>query len=105
MTKSPPWCMRRTNDIARPGVAEEMLEGAGFTVLERGMRVSTVEWPDPETAWRAIASLGPAVPALEHVGPDVLRPLVLDAIEACRDRFGVYRFRNDQRFLVARKGA
>ena len=27
--------MRRTNDIARPGVAERMLEAAGFDVLER----------------------------------------------------------------------
>ena len=54
--------MRRLNDIAVPGVAEEMLESSGFSVLERGGRVSTMEWPDAETAWRAISSVGPAVP-------------------------------------------
>ncbi|MGB0112864.1 MAG: methyltransferase domain-containing protein, partial [Ilumatobacteraceae bacterium] len=71
--------MKRTNNIARPGVAETMLESAGFEVLERGGRTSTLEWPDGETAWRAMSSVGPAVPALRHVGPDVLRPQVMDA--------------------------
>ena len=95
--------MRRTNDIARPGVAEAMLESTGFEVVERGGRVSTLEWPDADTAWRALASIGPAVPALEHVGADVLRPHVMKAIDALRDRSGIYRFRNDQQFVIARK--
>lgn len=97
--------MKRTNGIARPGVAEEMLTGAGFDVIERGARISTVEWPDEETAWRALSSVGPAVPALENVGPDVLRPLVLEALESCRDRFGMYHFRNDHQFVIAEKAA
>jgi SAM-dependent methyltransferase len=97
--------MKRTNGIARPGVAEEMLESAGFDIVERASRVSTVEWPDEETAWRALSSLGPAVPALEHVGPEVLRPLVLEALESCRDRFGMYHFRNDHQFVIAEKAA
>ena len=95
--------MRRTNDIARPGVAEQMLEAAGFDVTERGGRVSTLEWPDEETAWRAMSSIGPAVPALEHVGADVLRPQVLTALAGIRDRHGIYRFRNDHQFVIARK--
>jgi SAM-dependent methyltransferase len=95
--------MRRTNDIARPGVAEAMLESSGFEVTERGGRVSTIEWPDADTAWRAISSVGPAVPALEKVGADVLRPLVMESIEALKDRHGIYRFCNDQQFVIARK--
>ena len=95
--------MRRTNDIARPGVAEQMLESAGFEVTERGGRVSTLEWPDEDTAWRAMSSIGPAVPALEHVGADVLRPQVLAALAGIRDRHGIYRFRNDHQFVIARK--
>lgn len=97
--------MKRTNGIARDGVAEAMLAGAGFEVVERDRRVSEIEWPDPETAWRAVSSLGPAVPALEHVGPDVLRPIVLEALESCRDEHGIYRFRNDHQFVIARKEA
>lgn len=95
--------MKRTNDIARPGVAEAMLESAEFRVVERGSRTSTIEWPDPDTAWRALSSTGPAVPALAHAGPDVLRPQVLDAMEACRDELGMYHFRNDHQFVVAEK--
>jgi SAM-dependent methyltransferase len=95
--------MIRTNDIARPGVAEEMLTAAGFEDVERGSRISTLEWPDPETAWRALASVGPAVPALENVGEAALRPAVLEALEACRDQNGVYHFRNDHQFVIARK--
>ncbi len=95
--------MRRTNGIARPGVAEEMLASAGFEQIERDGRVSTLEWPDEETAWRALSSIGPAVPALEAVGPDVLRPQVMAAIGRLRDANGIYRLRNDQQFVVARK--
>lgn len=95
--------MRRTNGISRPGVAEEMLESAGFQVIEHGSRVSTLEWPDVETAWRAVSSIGPAVPALENVGAEVLRSQVVPALEQLRDRHGIYRFRNDHQFVIARK--
>ncbi len=95
--------MKRTGNVARPGVAEQMLAGAGFDVVERDHRISAIEWPDADTAWRAISSVGPAVPALEHVGDDVLRPIVLDALEACRDEFGIYHFRNEQQFVIAEK--
>lgn len=54
--------MKRTNDIARPGVAEDMLVAAGFDVVERDHRISTIEWPDAETAWRAMSSVGLCAP-------------------------------------------
>ncbi len=95
--------MKRLNNIGTPGVAEEMLETSGFEVVERGQRISTVEWPDGQIAWRAIASIGPAVPALEHGDVDAIRNDVLAAIEPCRDSRGIYRFRNDHQFVVARK--
>ncbi len=95
--------MKRTNNIARPGVAEGMLEAAGFEIIERDHRLSVLEWPDDETAWRAISSVGPAVPALRHVGAEVLRPLVLETLANCRDDSGIYRFRNRQEFVIAQK--
>jgi len=61
--------MKRLNDIATPGVAEAMLEAAGFVVTERGARVSVVEWPDADVAWRAVSSTGPSVPAFEVPTP------------------------------------
>lgn len=95
--------MRRLNDIATRGVAESMLEDAGFVDIERHQRISVLEWPDPEIAWRALSSIGPAVPALDHVGPEMLKPAVLDALEHCRDERGVYRFRNDHQFVLGRR--
>lgn len=95
--------MRRLNNIAVPGVAEEMLEASGFTVLERGSRVSTMEWPDADTAWRALSSVGPAVPALRSNDPVTLRDALLAALEPCRDSQGAYRTRSDHQFVVAKK--
>jgi SAM-dependent methyltransferase len=95
--------MKRLNDIAAPGVAEGMLVDSGFDVVERGARVSTIEWPDADIAWRALASVGPAVPALRHTDPEIVRRAVLDAIDHCRDHSGVYRFQSDHHFVIARK--
>ncbi|MEO6653495.1 MAG: class I SAM-dependent methyltransferase [Ilumatobacteraceae bacterium] len=95
--------MKRLNNIGTPGVAEAMLVASGFDVVERGGRVSTLEWPDPEIAWRALSSMGPAVPALAHGDRDAIRRDVLASIEACRDESGVYRFRNDHQFVIAVK--
>ncbi|MBN4059561.1 class I SAM-dependent methyltransferase [Acidimicrobium ferrooxidans] len=93
--------MKTLNNIAAPGVAETMLTDAGFDVFERGSRVSTIEWPDAELAWRAISSVGPAVPALRHTNPSIVKEAVLEALLSCRDRGGIYRFRNDHQFVVA----
>jgi SAM-dependent methyltransferase len=95
--------MRRLNDISAPGVAEDMLTASGFEVLGRGGRVAVIEWPDPDTAWRAVSSLGPAVPALTTHDPERLRQEVLEALEPLRDAHGIYRSRSDQQFVTARK--
>lgn len=95
--------MKRLNNIAAPGVAEQMLVDGGFEVIERGERISMIEWPDADLAWRALSSVGPAVPALDHTDPDIVRKDVLTAIQHCRDSRGVYRFRNDHHFVIGRK--
>ena len=95
--------MKRLNNISAPGVAEEMLTASGFEIIERGQRISTLEWPDAEIAWRAVASLGPAVPALAHGNVDAIKAEVIRALDSCRDDHGIYRFCNDHQFVVARK--
>lgn len=94
--------MKRLNNIAAPGVAEQMLSESGFEVIERGALVSMIEWPDAELTWRALSSVGPAVPALRHTDPDIVKHDVLAAIEHCRDSRGAYRFQNDHHFIIAR---
>ncbi len=91
------------NSISAPGVAEEMMCRSGFDVLERGSRVSTLEWVDADTAWRALRSIGPVVPALRGSDPEAVRADVLSAIDHCRDRHGIYRFTNDHHFVIAEK--
>ena len=95
--------MRQLNNIATVGVAEAMLTASGFAVLERGSRTAVVEWPDAEIAWRAVSSLGPAVPALRVNDPSALKREVLAALEPCRDERGIYRTRSDHQFVIARK--
>lgn len=95
--------MKRLNNIAGAGVAEQMLSESGFEVLERGARISIIEWPDADLAWRALSSLGPAVPALTHTDPAVVKDAVLAAVDHCRDAQGMYRFQNDHQFVIARK--
>ncbi len=97
--------MKRLNDISRPGVAEEMLVASGFAVIERGQRISTLEWPDSGIAWRALCSIGPAVPALRHGDVSAIKAEVLAAIEPSRDTHGIYRFRNDHQFVIAARPA
>lgn len=54
----------------REGVIEEILTGAGFTTTERGAVEVVNEWPDVDTAVRALAAAGPSIPAIETVGYD-----------------------------------
>jgi SAM-dependent methyltransferase len=95
--------MRQLNNIAVPGIAEGMLEQCGFEVEESGARVSVIEWPDTEIAWRAMSSVGPAVPALRTGDVETIKRDVLAALEGCRDLRGVYRTRSDHRFVIARR--
>jgi hypothetical protein len=59
-------------DTGRPGVAEQMLADAGLEFVDRGTAQVVNEWPDLDLAARALASSGPAWPALEAVGYDRL---------------------------------
>lgn len=60
-------------DTGRSGVVEEMLTSTGFTLRQRGTVEVTNEWPDVDTAVRALVAAGPAIPAIENVGVDVFR--------------------------------
>jgi SAM-dependent methyltransferase len=97
--------MVQTNNIAKPGVAEGMLEQAGFEVVERDRRLSVVEWTDGDIAWRALRSTGPVMPALFAADESAVKQDVLEALAHCRTSFGGYRFRNAQEYVVARKPA
>ena len=50
------------------GIAEAMLQQAGFTDAERGVVTVWAEWPDVPTAVRALTAAGPSRPAIEKAG-------------------------------------
>jgi len=75
-------------DTGRPGVAEQMLAGAGLEFVARGAAQVVNEWPDVDLAVRALASGGPSWPALQAVGHDrfaeamrkAIRPLFTEGL-------------------------
>ncbi len=79
---------REQGDTGRLGVIEDMLLSTGFHALERGTVNVTNEWPDLETAVRALAAAGPSIPAIEAVGyeafcdalGEVIEPLHVDGL-------------------------
>ncbi|HUI02963.1 MAG TPA: class I SAM-dependent methyltransferase [Acidimicrobiales bacterium] len=68
-------------DTGTPGVAEEMLDAAGFDVVDRGTVTVVNEWPDVEIALRALTAAGPCAPAIEAVGLDAVRAALREVIE------------------------
>ena len=68
-------------DTGRPAIIEEMLTAAGFRARERGAVTVVNEWPDLDIAVRALASAGPAVPAIYVVGLEAFCDAVREAIE------------------------
>lgn len=54
----------------RPGLAEGMLHGAGLQVDSRDVVTVWAEWPDLDTAVRALTAAGPSWPAMAHAGSD-----------------------------------
>ncbi len=84
------------------GVVEEMLARTRFEVREQGTVEVTNEWPDVETAVRALAAAGPAIPAIEAVGYDTFCGALRDVVSPLHDpRTGV-RITSDLGWVTAR---
>jgi SAM-dependent methyltransferase len=91
MEMSPPGHVDATlnqGDTGRPGVAEQMLADAGLEFVDRGTAQVVNECPDLDLAVRALASGGPAWPALQAVGyvrfaeaiSEAVRPLYTEGL-------------------------
>jgi SAM-dependent methyltransferase len=67
-------------DTGRPGVLEDMLRSTGFSPLERGVVTVLNEWPDVDTAVRALTAAGPSIPAINAVGREAFAESVREVI-------------------------
>lgn len=87
----------------KPGVAESLLENAGFEVVERGTVDVTSEWPDVDIAVRACSALGPSWPARQQVGDAQFTKILTDALASgYRPGLGV-RLTSEFMWITARK--
>lgn len=71
-------------------VAEDMLSSSRFEVLSKGVVEVVNEWPDVDTAVRALAAAGPAIPAIQSIGHDGFCDVLREVIRPLHDpRTGV----------------
>lgn len=61
-------------------VMADMLRSADFELLDHGTVEVTNEWPDLDTAVRAMAAAGPSVPAIDAIGYDQFCEALREAI-------------------------
>ncbi len=88
-------------DTGRVGVAEDMLVATGFSLLERGAVDVVSEWPDTDTAVRALAAAGPSVPAIEAVGYGMFCEALHEVISPLCDRDVGVRITSEFGWIVA----
>ncbi len=91
--------------IGAPGVAESMFAEAGFEVVERGATQAVHEMPDAHVMWRALRSPGLQKPALDLLGEEGLRDLLMPTLEPFRAADGSYRLVNELTHVVGTKPA
>jgi len=91
----------RQAETGRPGVAEEMFATAGIEVLERGRSTVVNEWPDVDTAVRALAAAGPSVPAIDAVGLEAFKTELTAALQPLVGRCGL-RVVSEYGWLIGR---
>jgi SAM-dependent methyltransferase len=87
--------------LSPPGVAESVLEAAGLRLMDRGEVPVVVDYLDAEAACRVMMAGSGGVRAIEHVGEERVRQVILGALEEFRVGTGGYRFENRFRFLIA----
>jgi len=84
---SPPSHQSATRELGETtNVIADMLAVTGFDLLEEGTVEVTNEWPDVDTAVRALAAAGPSVPPIEAVGYDNFCDALRDVIAPMNDR-------------------
>jgi len=69
-------------------VMADMLRATDFELLDQGTVEVINEWPDVDTAVRALAAAGPSVPAIEAIGYDNFCEALREVIAPLHDRDG-----------------
>jgi SAM-dependent methyltransferase len=90
--------------VSDPGMVESLLEKAGLSVTGGGEAAASFRYADHDQAWTAHVSAGPLQKVIEIAGPDSVRQVMRDVLEADRKPDGELRQDNVFRYVVATKG-
>jgi hypothetical protein len=77
------------------------MDQAGLAPIERGAAQCPFEYPDAETAWRALSSAGPLIRAMCYAGEERVKAVVLESLAPYQTPLGGYRQENTFRFVIA----
>ena len=89
--------------VSDPGMVENLLEKAGLVVTSGGETPVSFCYADHEEAWTAHISAGPLRKVIEMAGPDAVRQVMRDVLEADRKPDGQLRQDNVFRYVLAAK--
>ena len=84
-------------------MVESLLEKAALTVTGGGEAAAGFGYADHEQAWTAHTSAGPLQKVIEIAGPDAVRQVMHDVLEADRKPDGELRQDNIFRYVLAAK--
>jgi len=88
--------------LSHPGVLEGIATEAGLGPHEAFDVTWAYEFPDEDTAIRALLSPGPLIAAAEANGEEPLRAALVDALAPYRTPNGGYQLETEWHFLIAR---
>ena len=87
--------------LSAPGALEELAVQAGLTPAGVGEVTTSWDYPDLETALRALLSAGPAMRAIAAAGQERVEVAASEAIAPFRTASGGYAIENAWRYLIA----
>lgn len=89
--------------VSDPGMVEDLLEKAGLILADGGEAPVSFSYADHEQAWTAHTSAGPLQKVIDVAGPDAVRQVLHDVLEADRKPDGQLRQDNIFRYVLATK--
>jgi SAM-dependent methyltransferase len=88
--------------MSTPGRLERLVESAGLVPAGAAEVACVFDYPDGQTAWRALSAAGPFVAAIRAGGEPAVRVAVQQALGPFRTPGGGVRLENTFRYLLAR---
>jgi SAM-dependent methyltransferase len=89
--------------VSDHGVVEGLLDKAGLTVTGGGEAPVSFTYSDHDQAWTAHTSAGPLHKVIDIAGPDTVRQVLHDVLQADRKPDGQLRQDNVFRYILATK--